>query len=182
MRYVHGATANDRRTPEYQSWKNMRWRCLSSKSRQWKDYGGRGITICPEWVNTFVQFLRDMGPCPPGLTLDRRDNDGPYAPWNCCWATRKEQASHRRVRSGPTAPVDMIGQQAGRWTVIERLPWKATDQKWLCRCVCGTERVVSGRNLRSGQSQDCGCGRREKLRLQHLRNRSNSSAGAGRGE
>lgn len=104
-----GCLTRDRNTkhgqfdaPEYSVWSSMKTRCLNPKTRQYADYGGRGITICPEWLNDFAQFLADMGPRPENTrtrewSLERRDNDGPYCPANCYWATRWQQDNNKRT-------------------------------------------------------------------------------------
>ena len=88
-----------KRTPTYITWLSMKERCSSPFHKNFNHYGGRGITVCPEWINSFRQFVLDMGERPEGTTIDRIDNNEGYNLDNCRWATPKEQRENQRLGS-----------------------------------------------------------------------------------
>lgn len=94
----HGFASIKTRTPEYAAWHSMKVRCFDPKMPAYKNYGGRGITVCERWARSFPLFLADIGLRPsPQHSLDRYpNNDGDYEPGNVRWATRKQQEANKR--------------------------------------------------------------------------------------
>lgn len=85
------------KTREYRIWAAVKRRCYNHNTIRYKDYGGRGITMCDEWRDSFRNFINDMGPCPDeNSSIDRIDVNKGYVPTNCRWATMKTQGVNRR--------------------------------------------------------------------------------------
>lgn len=89
-------THGESKSREYRTWVSMRERCNNPRNKDFASYGGRGITVCLRWIS-FENFLLDMGRCPPGHSIDRKDNNDGYNPKNCHWATSSEQNKNRRA-------------------------------------------------------------------------------------
>lgn len=102
---THGEAGRVVVTPEYRAWRGAKQRCTNPNIKSWADYGGRGISMAPEWLNSYETFLAYIGRKPEGrdargrslYSLDRfPNNDGNYEPGNVRWATRKQQANNKR--------------------------------------------------------------------------------------
>ena len=85
------------KSPEYKVWSSMKNRCTNEKAEKYRIYGGRGISVCARWLESFSAFYEDMGGRPTGKhSIDRIDNSGGYEPDNCRWSTAKEQRANQR--------------------------------------------------------------------------------------
>lgn len=84
-------------TPTYKIWQGMKKRCYDTNCKSYGTYGGRGISVCSEWLDSFENFYADMGKRPSGKSIERRNSDGNYDPSNCVWATRSEQNRNRSI-------------------------------------------------------------------------------------
>jgi hypothetical protein len=132
------------RTPEYNSWRNMKKRCYLKSHHNYPNYGARGIIVCNRWKDNFDMFLQDMGPKPtPEHTLDRINPNGNYEPSNCRWATPMEQARTKR-----NAINIQPGQTYGKYTVIEEAEKKLTpsgkkDRMMKCVTADGEEKILA---------------------------------------
>lgn len=100
------------------SYHQMKQRCLNPNNPRYSDYGGRGITICDSWIDSFDNFYKDMGDRPLEKSLDRINNDRGYSPQNCKWSTDEEQVYNRRNQHNNTSGYVGISydkRYGGRW-------------------------------------------------------------------
>lgn len=100
---------------ERKSWENMMDRCYNQNNREFCAYGGRGITVCEKWRESFPAFVQDMGTRPPDTTIDRINNSLGYSAENCRWSSRSEQANNRRTNRLVTA--EGKTQTVAQWAV-----------------------------------------------------------------
>jgi hypothetical protein len=92
----HGMKRRGKRTREYKAWNGIIQRCTNPNDARYKDYGGRGIKVCKRWRLSFQSFFDDIGIIPPGLTLERKENNKGYRPGNVIFATIQEQSRNKR--------------------------------------------------------------------------------------
>lgn len=114
----HNITHGMKNSSEYVIWASMKQRCLNPKNSRYKSYGARGIYICKEWIDSFANFYKDMGPRPSPLhSIDRIDNNGPYTPANCRWATPKEQQETARRPTLIKLTIDGVTKTIKEWAI-----------------------------------------------------------------
>lgn len=114
-----------REAREYRIWGNMKSRCTNPNTDYYYLYGGRGITVCERWANSFINFYNDMGRCPdPTYSIDRKDVNGNYTPVNCVWASPQDQALNHRLqtnnKSGYRGIVFNKGKNSWRVTLRDK--------------------------------------------------------------
>lgn len=125
---IHGETG----TSEHNTWKAMIQRCTNPKSNSYLRYGGRGITVCDRWRQSFDDFLSDMGKKPtPDLTIERKNNDGNYEPSNCVWADRTTQILNSRPKN--TNRSGVVG-----------VHWDPSKKKWRAQISLRCKKVALG--------------------------------------
>jgi hypothetical protein len=119
MARTHGHTPIGNHHHLYETWCGIKARCNNPDKTAYKYYGARGIRVDPRWENSFETFLSDMeSTWKPGLSINRKDNDGPYCKENCTWATRKEQSNNRSncvmlTHNGKTLNLTQWGELLG---------------------------------------------------------------------
>lgn len=91
-----GDSHNMSKTKTYITWCNMISRCVNPNNKHYKNYGDRGIKVCPRWLNSFTNFFKDMGKHPTNMFIDRKNNNKGYSPSNCRWVTRKQNQRNMR--------------------------------------------------------------------------------------
>lgn len=135
----------------YSIWCGIVQRCENPKSRFFCHYGGRGITLAPEW-RTFSAFHADMGDPPDGYTIERRNNDGPYSTSNCIWASRRTQQNNRRCNRSFTS--DGVTHTVAEWSrltgVHHNTITRRIDMGWPASAVLSPEHKMDLSGLSRG--------------------------------
>lgn len=119
---IHGM----RKSPEFIALREIKYRCNTPTAKAYKGYGGRGITVCKEWNESFLSFYNHIGPRPgPEYSVDRIDNNKGYQPGNVRWATRREQMNNRRG----TVKIEFAGIiiSQGDWARILGMKYKSLN-------------------------------------------------------
>lgn len=114
---LRNTSHNLSRTSEYVVWQAVKSRCLNIKTKSYNDYGGRGIKVCDRWLESFENFIEDMGERPEGMTIDRINPNGDYNKANCRWVDRPMQGFNQRKRSTNTSGRTGVFKDVSGWRV-----------------------------------------------------------------
>lgn len=127
MCHYHNVKKWRKDRPEYQTWSSMIARCYNKNNKAYINYGGRGITVCDRWLNSYENFADDMGERPEGMTLDRKDNSLGYSPVNCKWSTIQEQLENgRHYKTNKSGHVGVYYvDDRNKWTVRKTVNGKS---------------------------------------------------------
>lgn len=129
------------RSATYEIYMGIIKRCENPNSHAYKWYGARGIKICARWRESFANFLSDMGERPPGMSIDRINNDGDYEPGNCRWATPKQQSQNsRRCKISDEKLAELMRRLSAGETQVSLAKQYGISWKHLSRIVCGQRR------------------------------------------
>lgn len=126
-RLKHGLTE----TATYKTWRSMKERCLNENSTQYHKYGARGITVSQLWIDSFEEFLKDMGERPEGTSLDRIDPYGDYTPENCRWVDASNQAFNKTLK---------VTNTSGKTGV----KFDSKRNRWIATICCNYEQIYLG--------------------------------------
>lgn len=158
--HVHGDSQriDGKEAFEYRVWSGIRTRCFNTKHGSYKNYGGRGVSMCDRWRDSYINFLQDMGRAPPGTSIDRINNNGDYEPGNCQWRNRSAQITNRRDFPRRPRREIYMGQRFNRLTAIALSGHNKHGQLLVqCKCDCGNVKIILKSALLTGRSKSCGC-------------------------
>jgi len=118
------------KTRTYHVWNSMKQRCLNPAASNYKYYGGRGITVCKRWIESFENFRGDMGEAPDGTWIDRINNDWNYHPKNCKWSSPLEQSKNKRP------PAERLGRKHKRRPQNARCSIEGCERPFCAKMLC----------------------------------------------
>lgn len=140
---------------EWSSWHHAKQRCTNSSQDSYHRYGGRGIKMCDRWMNSFDNFLKDMGPRPPGTSLDRKNNSKDYEPGNCRWATREEQ--HNNTRRNVFLDFNGRRMTVSQWARFLKIPAQCLFNRlgygWSVKKALTTEKLIYDKRNKANKTK-----------------------------